>query len=52
MTFAPKRKIKRKLSYFEDSESKLKKHPLIRAVYNDNTETALKIITIDPIKLT
>ncbi len=48
MTLAPKRKMKRKLSYFEDSGSKLKKYPLIRAVYDDSTEKALKIIKIDP----
>lgn len=51
MTAKPKPIVKRKLSFFENRGSGLKKYPLLRAVYFDETERATKILAEDPDQL-
>ena len=51
MTIKPKPIVKRKLSYFEDQGSGLKKYPLLRAVYFDDTEKATRILVDNPDQL-
>lgn len=48
MTLKPKKTEKPGLGYFEDSGVDRKAYALILAAYNDNTETAEKIIAADP----
>ncbi len=51
MAIKPKPIVKRKLSYFEDQGSGLKKYPLLRAVYFDDTQRAIRILAEDPDQL-
>jgi DNA phosphorothioation-associated putative methyltransferase len=48
VTLKPKKEEKAGLGYFQDSGVDRKAYALILAAYNDNTETAEKIIATDP----
>ncbi len=48
MSIEPKKKMTRRLGYFEDSGIDRKKYALLIAAYRDDTETAKALIKSDP----
>lgn len=48
MTLQPKKKMKKPLAYFQKSGLSRSHYALILAAYEDQTETALKLIADDP----
>ena len=51
MSIKPKKRMTRKLAYFEDSGSDLKRYQLLLAVYYDRLDQAQAILKTDPDQL-